>query len=413
MDVAIWCGIDWAERHHDVALVDDVGKLIAKLHIDDDAAGFARLLTLLAEHGAGPETPVPIAMETAHGLLAAALVAAGYRLFPINPMAVARYRDRYSVSRAKSDAGDAFVLANILRTDLDAHRPLPDDSELAQAVRVLARAQQDTVWERQQTGNKLRSLLREYYPAALIAFPDLAQPDAIEVLQLAPTPTVAAKLTRARIHAALRRAGRQRNLDATVDRVRSALRDEHLQQPPRVEAAMGEHAVALLRAMAAAVDNIDRLTEALAQAFDQHPDAAIIISMPGLGPVLGARLLGEIGDDRARFADARGLKAFAGTAPVTRASGTKRAVTARVVRNKRLGQVGFLWAFSLLTASPGARAHYDRRREHGDRHAAACRNLANRYLGILHHCLQTGTTYDESTAFPSTDNQHAASPTAA
>ena len=125
MDVAIWCGIDWAEHHHDVALVDDVGKLIAKLHIDDDAAGFARLLTLLAEHGAGPETPVPIAMETAHGLLAAALVAAGYRLFPINPMAVARYRDRYSVSRAKSDAGDAFVLANILRTDLDAHRPLP------------------------------------------------------------------------------------------------------------------------------------------------------------------------------------------------------------------------------------------------------------------------------------------------
>lgn len=176
---------------------------------------------------------------------------------------------------------------------------------------------------------------------------------------------------------------------------------------------MGEHALALLRAMAAAVHNIDRLTEALAQAFDQHPDAAIIISMPGLGPVLGARLLSEIGDDRARFADARGLKAFAGTAPVTRASGTKRAVTARVVRNKRLGQVGFLWAFSLLTASPGARAHYDRRREHGERHAAACRNLANRYLDILHHCLQTGTTYDKSTAFPSTDNPHAASSTAA
>lgn len=223
--MAIWCGIDWAEHHHDIALVDDGGKLITKLHIDDDAAGFARLLTLLAEHGAGPETPVPITIETAHGLLAAA----GYPLFPINPMAVARYRDRYSVSRAKSDAGDAFVLANVLRTDLDAHRPLPGDSELAQAVRVLARAQQDAVWERQQTGNKLRSLLREYYPAALTAFPDLAQPVAIEVLQLAPTPTVAAKLTRARIHAALRRAGRQRNLDATVDTVRSALRGEHLQ----------------------------------------------------------------------------------------------------------------------------------------------------------------------------------------
>ena len=411
--MAIWCGIDWAEHHHDIALVDDLGKLIIKLRIDDDAAGFAALLTLLAEHGAGPDTPVPIAMETAHGLLAAALVGAGYPLFPINPLAVARYRDRYSVSRAKSDAGDAFVLANVLRTDLDAHRPLPADSELAQAVRVLARAQQDAVWDRQQTGNKLRSLLREYYPAALIAFGDLAQPVAIEVLQLAPTPTMAARLTRAGIRAALRRAGRQRNLEATTDAVRSALRVEHLHQLPRVEAAMGEHALTLLRAMATEVSNINRLSEALAEAFDQHPDAAIITSMPGLGPVLGARLLGEIGDDRARFADARGLKAFAGTAPVTRASGTKRAVTARIVRNKRLGQVGFLWAFSLLTASPGARAHYDRRRDHGDRHAAACRNLANRYLGILHHCLQTGTTYNESTAFPTTARQNTASSTAA
>lgn len=247
----------------------------------------------------------------------------------------------------------------------------------------------------------------------LIAFHDLAQPVAIEVLQLAPTPTAAAKLTRAGIRAALRRAGRQRNLDATIDAVRSDLRGEHLRQLPRVEAAMGAHALALLRAMATALSNIDQLSAALAEAFDQHPDAVIITSMPGLGPVLGARLLGEIGDDRTRFADARGLKAFAGTAPVTRASGTKRAVTARVVRNKRLGQVGFLWAFSLLTASPGARAHYDRRREHGDRHAAACRNLANRYLGILHHCLQTGTTYNESAAFPPTDNEHAATSTAA
>jgi transposase len=397
--MGIWCGIDWAERHHDIALVDDAGRLVAKLRIGDDVAGFARLLELLAEHGAGPQAPVPIAMETARGLLAAALVAAGYPLYPINPMAVARYRDRYSVSRAKSDAGDAFVLANILRTDLDAHRPLPADSDLAKAVRVLARAQQDAVWDRQQIGNKLRSLLREYFPAALIAFPELAHPAAIEVLQLAPTPIAAAKLTRASIRAALRRAGRQRNFDAAVEPIHAALRGEHLRQPARVEAAMGDHALALVRALATARSNIDCLQDALAAAFDQHPDAEIITSMPGLGPVLGARLLGEVGDDRHRFTDARGHKAFAGTAPVTRASGTKTSVTARMIRNKRLGQVGYLWAFSLLTASSGARAHYDRRRAQGDNHAAACRNLANRYLGILHHCLQTRTTYDETIAF--------------
>ena len=113
----IWCGIDWAERHHDIALVDDNGKLVAKRRITDDAAGFRALLTLLVDHGAGPDEPVPIAMETSRGLLAAALLGAGYPLYPINPLAVARYRDRYSVSRAKSDTGDAFVLANILRTD--------------------------------------------------------------------------------------------------------------------------------------------------------------------------------------------------------------------------------------------------------------------------------------------------------
>ena len=396
----IWCGIDWAERHHDVALVDDTGKRVAKLRIADDAAGFGRLLELLAKHGAGPDTGVPVAMETARGLLAAALVAAGYRLYPINPMAVARYRDRYSVSRAKSDTGDAFVLANILRTDLQAHRPLPADSDLAKAVRVLARAQQDAVWDRQQIANKLRSLLREYFPAALAAFAELASPLAIEVLQLAPTPAAAAKLTHARVATALRRAGRKRGIDTAAATIRTALRAEQLHQPCRIETAMGEHAAALLRALATAVNNVARLEQALAEAFTEHPDAEVITSMPGLGPILGARLLGEIGDDRDRFIDARGLKSFAGTAPVTRASGTKTAVTARIVRNKRLGQVGYLWALSLLTASPGARAHYDRRRSRGDNYSAAARNLANRYLGILHHCLQTGTTYDEHKAFP-------------
>jgi transposase len=396
----IWCGIDWAERHHDIALVDDEGKLVAKRRITDDAAGFRTLLALLADHGAGPEQPVPIAMETSRGLLAAALLGAGYPLYPINPLAVARYRDRYSVSRAKSDAGDAFVLANILRTDREAHRPLPADSELAAAVRVLARAQQDAVWDRQQIANKLRSLLREYFPTALTAFGDLAQPVAVEVLLLAPTPTTAAKLTVPRIRAALRRAGRQRNLDAAASTILTSLRGEQLHQPPLIEAAMGEQATGLLRSLSTALTNLTRLDEALTAAFNSHPDARIITSMPGLGPVLGARMLAEIGDDRERFTDARGLKAFAGTAPVTRASGTKTVVSARIVRNKRLGQVGYLWALSLLTTSPGARAHYDRRRDRGDNYSAAARNLANRYLGILYHCLHTGQTYDESKAFP-------------
>jgi transposase len=403
----VWCGIDWAERHHDIALVNQDGRLLAKRRITDDPAGFRALLELLAEHAEHAEVPIPVAIETSQGLIPAALRAAGYQLFAINPLAVSRYRDRYSVSRAKSDPGDALVLANILRTDPDAHRPVPNDSELAQAIRVLARGQQDAIWDRQQIQNKMRSLLREYYPTFLATFDDLSSREARATLALAPTPALAATLRRPSLRAALVRAGRQRGIDAEVERILAGLRGEQLRQPPRVEQAMGTQTSAHLRALNAAVTNITELEQAMIAAFDQHPDAEIITSFPGLGPVLGARLLGEIGDDRSRFHDAKGFKAFAGTAPVTRASGRKRSVTRRVVRNKRLGQVGYLWAFSLLTASPGARAHYDRRRDHGDTYAAANRHLANRYFGILFHCLQHHEHYNETKAFPQ-HNQAAA-----
>ena len=168
----VFCGIDWAEAHHDVALVDGDGTLIAKRRISDDATGYTALVTLLAEAGDNAEDPIPVAIETSRGLLVACLRATGRKVYAINPMAVSRYRDRHSVARKKSDAGDALVLANILRTDIAAHRPLPADSELAQAIAVLARAQQDAVWDRTCAHNKLRSLLREYYPAMLGAFTD-------------------------------------------------------------------------------------------------------------------------------------------------------------------------------------------------------------------------------------------------
>jgi transposase len=398
--VRIWCGIDWSERHHDVALVDDDGVLIAKRRIPDSAGGFRQLLELLAEHRERSDVPIPVAIETAKGLLPAALRAAGYQLFPINPLAVSRYRDRYAVSRAKSDPGDALVLANILRTDRTAHRPLPEDSELAGSIRVLARAQQDAVWDRQQAANKLRSLLREYYPSLVATFEDLTSSDARATLGLAPTPAAVTTLSRARLRAALARAGRRRNLDRQVERILAGLRVEQFRQPGLIEQAMGQTALAHLRALNAAVANVVELERALGEAFAQHPDAAIITSFPGLGTVLGARILGEIGDDRSRFADAKALKAFAGTAPVTRASGRKRSVTRRVVRNRRLCQAGYLWALPLLTHSPGARAHYEHRRERGDSYNAAARHLANRYFGILFHCLQNRLTYDETKAIP-------------
>ena len=406
----VYCGIDWAEDHHDIALAGHDGQLLARRRISDDAAGLAQLLELLAAHGDSAGDPIPVAIETPRGLLVAALRATGRQVYPVNPMAVARYRDRHSVAGRKSDHGDSFVLANVLRTDIAMHRPLPADSELAQAIAVLARAQQDAVWDRTTAHNKLRSHLRGYFPV-LAAYDGarggITRPEARAVLAAAPTPADAARLTLTQLRALLK-AGRSRGLGTEAARLRDAFRAEQMRQLPLVEDAMGRQALALLRQLDAACASADDLEHAVTESFNLHPDAGIITSFPGLGALTGARVLAETGDDRSRFQDAKGLKAYAGAAPITRASGKKRAVTHRRVKNNRLNAAGYIWAFSALTASPGARAHYDRRKDAGDRHAAAQRNLFGRLLGCLHHCLITGQHYDETIAFPASTKLPAA-----
>src|SRR5258707_1456300 len=400
----VFCGIDWAEDHHDIALVNRDGQLLARRRISDDAAGLDALPELLAEHGDSAEDPVPVAIETPRGLLTACLRATGRAVYPISRMAVARYRHRHSIAGRKSDHGDAVVLAGILRPDAHAHRPLPADSELAQAIAVLARAQQDAVWARTAAHNKLRSHLREYYPAFLAAFhgakDGIMRPEAPAILAAAPDPAAAAALTLTPLKALLKRAARRRGIDADAARLRQAFRAPQMRQLPLVEQATCRQALALLGQLNAACAAADELEQATIESFNQQPDAQIITSFPGLGPLTGARVLAETGDDRSRFADAKGLKAYAGAAPITRASGKTTAVLHRRVKNQRLAAVGYLWAFSALTASPGARAHYDRRKKDGDRHAAAQRNLFGRLLGCLHRCLATGQHYDENIAFP-------------
>jgi hypothetical protein len=237
-------------------------------------------------------------------------------------------------------------------------------------------------------------------PHVPVTFEDLASSDARATLAIAPTPAAAKKLRRASLRAALVRAGRRRNIDHQLDRILAGLRGEQFTQLHLVEQAMGRQALAHLHTLNTSVANVADLEQALGEAFIQHPDAAIITSFPGLGTVLGARILGEIGDDQTRFTDTKALKAFAGTAPVTRASGLKRSVSMRVVRNRRLCHAGYLWALPLLVHSPGARAHYDRRRQRADTYSAAARNLANRFFGILYHCLHKRINYDEAKAFP-------------
>lgn len=404
IEPAVSCGIDWASDHHDIALVDAAGDCVAKERVGDDVAGLTRLLEILAEHGDSPQSPLPIAIETPRGLLVAALRAAGRTVYPINPVIAARYRERRTVTGRKSDHLDAMVLANILRTDLTTHRPLPQDSAQARAITVLARAQQDTVWERTRTTNTLRGHLLEYFPAFLTAFAakdgGLARADARTILAAAPTPTAAALLSIEGIIELLREAGRTRLLRYDAERLFRIFHDEQLRQPAVVEQAMGTRTQALLRQLDAVCTSACDLEEAAVAAFRTHPDHAIITSFPGLGELTGSRLLAELGDDHTRFADARGLKAYAGAAPITRASGKTTSIKSRWIKNNRLAATGYVWAFASLTASPGARAHYDRRREAGDWHIAAQRNLFNRFLGCLHHCLTHRTPFDETTAFP-------------
>lgn len=246
--------------------------------------------------------------------------------------------------------------------------------------------------------------MREYYPAFLDTFAgksatNLAKPQARAVLAIALTPADAAKLTKARIATALRRAGRKRGIDELAADILQRLKTPQLRQPELVEKAMGRQALALLAILDAACAGAEELQQAAAEEFHKHPDHPVITSFPGLADLTGARILAEIGDDRARFADDRALKAYAGSAPVTRASGKVISITHRRIKNDRLAAVGWVWA-TYAAINPGpAREHYRHRRDHGDRHAAALRHLFNKMLGQLYHCLQTRQTFDPVKAF--------------
>ena len=401
----MFCGIDWSDDHHDVAVVDDNGAVIAQLRIGNDVEGFGQLLESLAELGSGSAREVPVAIETAKGLLVASLIAGGWTVFPINPLATSRYRDRHRCGRGKSDTSDALVLANILRTDMHAHRPLPVDSELVRGLRVLTRAQQDAVGDRMRMTNRIRAVLKQFFPAAIDAFERggkhrLDSAACRTILSAASTPAAARRLTLTQLRSLLRRAGRSRGIDAEAANLQKILRSTRLQQPSRIEEAMGTQLRCLLDQLDAICSAVDQLTAAVEELFAEHHQAPIFVSFPGAGALTAARLLAEIGDDSSRFDNARALRAYAGAAPITRASGKSHWVGARRAKNDRLAATGYVWAMAAIRHDPDARAHYQRRRDHGDHHVAALRNLFNKLIGKLHHCLIADVVHDANQAFP-------------
>jgi transposase len=398
----LFLGNDWAEAHHDIELVDESGRRLARRRLPEGVEGLAALHALVADHldEDAEADQVIVGIETDRGPWVQALIAAGYTVYAINPRQVARYRERHGTAGAKSDPGDAHVLAELVRLDRAHHRPVAGDSVLAEHVKVLTRTHQSLIWSRQRQTNALRSMLREFHPAALAAFgEDLASREALAILALAPTPEAGRRLSQSKIAAALRRAGRQRGIEASAERIQAALRAPQLQAHPGVVSAYAAAVRSLVAVIDALVAQVEVLRKEVEAGFGRHPDAEIYLSQPGLGPILGARVLAEFGDDPTRYADAKGRKNYSGMAPITRASGLRRVVLARPARNRRLANALYWQAFAALSTSPGARAHYDTQRARGATHHQALRSLSNRLVGILHGCLRHHTGYDEAIAW--------------
>jgi transposase len=402
-------GDDWAEDHHDIEIEDDTGRRLSRARLPEGLQGIAKLHTLVAQHAPtdwADLTPgqaaarVFVGIETDRGPWVVALRAAGYHVYAINPMSSARYRDRYSTSGAKSDAGDAHVLAEIVRLDRAHHREIAGDTDLADAVKLLGRAHQNLIWERVRHVLRLRSALLEFFPVAVQAFPDLAATDALILLGRAPDPARAAKLTRSQVVSALT-AARRHHIADKAEPLQALLRQPGLRQPAAVEAAYAAIVAGQVKMLTAINEQVTAMQSVMSTNFDLHPAAQIYLSQPGLGPVLAARVLGEFGDDPQRFASSRARKNYSGQSPITRASGRKTVVLARYATNRRLGVALHLQAFGALSGSPGTRAYYDAIRARGTGHHAALRQVANRLVGILHGCLQTGTLYNEAVAWNS------------
>jgi transposase len=407
----LFVGDDWAEAHHDVEVMDSTGRRLAKSRLPEGVAGMTKFHAMIGDlvgEDTDPDTvEVVIGIETDRGPWVGALVAAGYTVLAVNPLQAARFRDRLGVSGAKSDAADAHMLADMVRTHSHELRPVAGDSDRAEAVKVVARIHKTLIWERTRHTQRLRHALRDYFPAALNAFDDLDAADALELLGKAPTPARAAKLTIAQIGAAMKRA-RRKNIADKAPLVAAALRAEHLGQPEVVTEAYAASVQALLAVLTVINAQIKSLAEQVDAHFGQHPAAEIVLSQPGLGTILGARVLAEFGDDPTRYATAKARKNYAGTSPITRASGKKKVALARFIHNDRLVDALNTQAQTAMMRSPGARAYYDKQRARGVGHYAALRQLANRLVGILHGCLKTGTLYDESTAWPTVPQKAAA-----
>jgi transposase len=396
----LFVGDDWAEDHHDVEIQDQDGTVVKRVRLPEGMAGITRFHDVVGrfvDQDADP-SQVLVCIEVDRGPWVRALVAAGYRVFGVDPKQAARHREILGSSGAKSDKGDAHALADMIRTRRHQLRQVAGDSQIAEAVKVVTRAHQTLLWERTRHMLRLRVALRDYFPAALAAYKPLGLTceAVLRLLARAPTPETAAKLTIGQISAALK--GR-RDVPGKAAAIQDVLRGEHLGQAPLVTGAYACTVKALVAVITVLNSEIKTLEGEVEAHFGPHPDAEVILSQPGIGVVLGARVLAEFGDADGRYTSAKARKNYAGTSPITRQSGKTKVVQARFVHNDRLVDALHLQASCALLHDPEVRAYYDQLKARDISHNAALRQVGNRLVGILHGCLKTHTTYDQATAW--------------
>lgn len=389
--MARFAGVDWASAEHAVCVIDERAKVLYRAMVAHTREGLADLVRALRRFG----TPagLPVAIERPTGLLVDTLVDAGFQVVPIHPNAVKASRPRYAAAQSKTDLGDAFLLADLLRTDghrFAALRPLSDETR---ALRALVRTRDDLVAERVGLANQLRSLLERFWPGAAAIFADVDSPIALAFLRRYPTPQSAERLGEKRLRAFLARnayCGR-RPVPELLARLRSA--PDGLTGEAEADAS-GELVLALVAVLEPLVAQIQRLTAAVEHALEAHPDGALVASFPRAGRVNAAQILAELGDDRARFVSEEHLAAEAGVAPVTKASGKSRSVAFRWACNKRLRLAVTCFADNSRHASLWAAAVYQRARARGCDHPHATRILARAWLRILWRCWLDRMPYD-------------------
>jgi transposase len=381
-------GLDWASEEHAICIVDGQGAIRESFTVAHDASGLGDLMRRLRRYES-----LRLAIERPDGLLVDTLVDAGIPVVPIHPNKLKAARERYSSSGAKSDPGDAYVLADLLRTDGHRFRDLAPLSASTKALRALVRSRDDLVKAKVALTNQLAAQLAAFWPGAAEIFQRLDSDIALAFLTRYPTPEAAAHLGEARLGAFLRRnayCGRRpaslllARLRAAPSGLAGALESE----------ARGECVKALVRALMVLLPQIRELEGAIAVALGEHPDGALVKSFPRAGEVNAAQILAEIGDVRERYQSDDFLAMEAGVVPVTRRSGKVKSVGFRWAANKRLRRALTGWADNSRRASPWAEDLYRRARARGADHPHASRILARAWLRVLWRCWQDRTLYD-------------------